>query len=245
MFGQNPIRKQQRYTDGQSLFVEEIFNTIQGEGPYAGCPATFIRLSGCNLRCTFCDTQFEYGMQKMPFSIDKIVRDALDTYDAKIPKLVVLTGGEPLRQNIVPLICKLLEAGVGHIQIETAGTLWLDRLTELIISKENPYVDLVCSPKTPHVHGMVSRLCHHWKYIVQTNGVDLDTGIPNINTQDPTKKRNQVFFPVPYSVDTIWIQPCDEYDDDKNKLNTQTAVEIVRKYGYRLCLQLHKQVGLP
>ena len=139
MFGQNPVRKQD-LTNGSTLYVEEIFNTIQGEGPYAGIPATFVRLSGCNLRCFFCDTQFEKGMNT-PFSIESIL---LDVCDCGVPEVVILTGGEPLRQNVVPLLHRLLETGIKHVQIETAGTLWLEGLQYLLTDGN---VSLVCSPK--------------------------------------------------------------------------------------------------
>lgn len=58
MFGNNPIRKQVLRDDG-ALYISGIFATIQGEGPLTGTPAIFIRLSGCNLQCGFCDTDFE------------------------------------------------------------------------------------------------------------------------------------------------------------------------------------------
>ena len=58
MFGKNPIRPPEK-GDGSILFVQEIFPTLQGEGPLAGVPAVFLRLGGCNLACSFCDTEFE------------------------------------------------------------------------------------------------------------------------------------------------------------------------------------------
>jgi len=58
MFGTNPLSKPIE-SDGLYLEVQDIFSTIQGEGPFAGKPAVFLRLAGCNLRCFFCDTDFE------------------------------------------------------------------------------------------------------------------------------------------------------------------------------------------
>ena len=63
MFGKNPIRKA-IFDNADFYEVQEIFLTIQGEGPYAGTPAIFIRLGGCNLACNFCDTEFE-SFEKM------------------------------------------------------------------------------------------------------------------------------------------------------------------------------------
>jgi 7-carboxy-7-deazaguanine synthase len=75
VYGKNPVRKQELTEDG-SLDVVDIFPTIQGEGPNAGRPAVFVRLWGCNLTCSFCDTDFEptpvvyvRDRQQSPFSL--------------------------------------------------------------------------------------------------------------------------------------------------------------------------------
>jgi organic radical activating enzyme len=64
MFGKNATLKRE-LSDGQLLYVQEVFRTIQGEGPHAGLPATFVRLWGCHLKCYFCDTDFESNKQAM------------------------------------------------------------------------------------------------------------------------------------------------------------------------------------
>ena len=68
MFGTNPSRKQV-LDDGQELWVQEVFYTLQGEGPFSGQPALFIRLAGCNLRCFWCDTEFESSTWRPGLSI--------------------------------------------------------------------------------------------------------------------------------------------------------------------------------
>ena len=87
------------------MFLTEIFKSIQGEGTRAGLPCIFVRLTGCNLRCTWCDTAYAFhGGKKM--SIDEVLsrvdelagrREGTDTPYATVP-LVELTGGEPLLQ---------------------------------------------------------------------------------------------------------------------------------------------------
>src|SRR5262245_23888824 len=121
MFGKNALLKQDLDESG-ALWVQEMFHTIQGEGPFTGLPAVFIRLGGCNLKCHFCDTDFESSTWRPSHDelIDKF--NALET--AETTRLVVLTGGEPFRQNAVPLMTTLLAAG-WTIQVETAGLLWL------------------------------------------------------------------------------------------------------------------------
>src|SRR6516164_7039069 len=101
------------------MFVTEIFKSIQGEGTRAGLPCIFVRLTGCNLRCTWCDTAYAFhGGKKM--SVEEVVArvDGLagraargKIAEAAVP-LVELTGGEPLLQEeIYPLAEKLLAAG--------------------------------------------------------------------------------------------------------------------------------------
>ena len=90
--------------NGAVLQVNEIFYSIEGEGLRVGQPTTFVRLARCNLRCFFCDTEFD-SFEEM--TIAQIV-DEVKRHSAK---WVCLTGGEPLGQNITPLCRKLVSAG--------------------------------------------------------------------------------------------------------------------------------------
>ncbi|MCJ7679800.1 MAG: 7-carboxy-7-deazaguanine synthase QueE [Candidatus Aminicenantes bacterium] len=103
-----------------TLKIKEIFASVQGEGLRMGRPTLFIRLSGCNLRCSFCDTQsaWEEGEE---FSIEDIL-SAVDRVRKKLPaEWICLTGGEPLTQNVRPL-CETLKKKGYSIQVETNGT---------------------------------------------------------------------------------------------------------------------------
>ncbi len=96
----------------------EIFTSIQGESTYAGLPCTFIRLTGCNLRCLYCDTTYAY-QEGVDHTIDSLVDEALRA-DAEV---VEVTGGEPLGQEETPLLVKaLLEKGSGKVLVETNGS---------------------------------------------------------------------------------------------------------------------------
>jgi len=105
-----------------TLPISETFTSIQGEGKLTGVPSWFCRVSGCNLRCTWCDTP--YASWKPEFTkrtIDELVKDA----KASGTNHAVLTGGEPmLFEQLVPLSNQLVAHGF-HITIETAGTLTL------------------------------------------------------------------------------------------------------------------------
>ena len=235
MFGKNRIMKQE-LTSGP-FWVQEIFYTIQGEGPFAGEAAIFIRLGGCNLKCYFCDTDFESS--KLFLTAQEILAEV-----AKYPaKLVVLTGGEPFRQNLA-LICKTLVPHEYRIQIETAGTLWQDEFEELM---EDGDVTIVCSPKTGKVHPKVEEYCYDWKYIIQMGAVDPEDGLPNESTQ----KEGQYLKLFRPSFGIIWLQPMAEYlpdgspDEDRTGSNMQFAAALCMKHDYRLTLQMHKILGLP
>jgi 7-carboxy-7-deazaguanine synthase len=100
--------------------ISEIFYSIQGEGMLSGVPSVFVRTSGCNLRCTWCDTPYtSWNPEGEDLSLDAILEQVLQ-YDATH---VVVTGGEPLIQpDLVPLAKRLKDAGL-HITVETAGTV--------------------------------------------------------------------------------------------------------------------------
>src|SRR5258708_30402864 len=119
------------------MFITEIFKSIQGEGTRAGLPCVFVRLTGCNLRCTWCDTAYAFhGGKKM--SVDEVLarvdelagrRASSDAARATVP-LVELTGGEPLLQEeIYEVAEKLLAAGY-TVMIETSGERFVGRLPQ-------------------------------------------------------------------------------------------------------------------
>lgn len=101
--------------------LAELFYSIQGEGKFVGMPSVFVRASGCNLRCTWCDTPYaSWEPEGEDVSVDEIIRRVL-AYPARH---VVLTGGEPMiMPDIVPL-CRALKAEGKHLTIETAGTVY-------------------------------------------------------------------------------------------------------------------------
>ena len=111
--------------------INEIFYSLQGEGHYTGTPAVFVRFAGCNLKCSFCDTDFTSFTE---MTEDDIVRET-GQYPANH---IVITGGEPTLQITASLVSKLHEAGK-YVQIETNGTN---------ILPEGCNIDWVtCSPK--------------------------------------------------------------------------------------------------
>lgn len=243
MKGSNPIRRQE-LGDGLTLHVEEVWRTIQGEGPFAGVPAVFVRLAGCWLKCFFCDTQFEAGMAREPVNVAALLGQVAALAD-KI-RLVVLTGGDPLRQNIVPLVSLLTTEGF-HVQIETAGVSWVPGLEEFMdlrpASMTEGYCSIVCSPKTGKVCDEVEWHACAWKYIVRAGDLrDPIDGLPLMSTQVEGKVQR---LARPGHAGETYLQPCDEGDVETNQANAKKCAELALRYGYRVSIQQHKILQLP
>lgn len=226
-----PIEKQVSHENG-AVDVHSIFHTIQGEGPFAGWPATFIRLAGCNLQCPGCDTDYTRNRQLMELHE---VLDILDRWKVGLGHLVVITGGEPFRQNIGRLVECLLEADF-RVQIETNGTLY----QELPWSHES--LTIVCSPKAGAINAQLEPHIDAYKYVLDADHVSSKDGLPG----KTLLRDNHVARPVDDGTDgRIYVSPLDEGSIYKNKKNTETAIATCMKYGYILCLQIHKVIGLP
>jgi 7-carboxy-7-deazaguanine synthase len=113
--------------------IAEIYASLQGEGLLAGTPSTFIRTSGCNLRCHWCDTPFTSWE---PVGDQRSVDEILDAVAALDRDHVVITGGEPLLFPEVSELCQRLRHRGCHVTIETAGTVWLD--TDAVLMSISP-----------------------------------------------------------------------------------------------------------
>lgn len=114
--------------------IAEIFRSLQGEGFLTGTPSVFVRTSGCNLRCWFCDTPYtSWEPEGEDLSVDEIVGQVDELLGTGDPcRHAVLTGGEPmLFAELVPLAAALNERGL-HITVETAGTLHLSLACDLM-----------------------------------------------------------------------------------------------------------------
>jgi len=224
MFGQNPKRSILN-GDGTRLEVKSIFKTIQGEGIFVGSPAIFIRLGGCNLACNFCDTEFE---DFELVDIDKILNKAesltLNSKNEKSINLVVITGGEPMRQPIELLCRKLLDLDF-KVQIETNGTLYRS------LPKG---VSIICSPKASKTGYSKIRedllpQISAVKFIIAKNILEYSI-IPEVG---------QTAYNIP-----VFVQPMDQNDQKLNDENNELAVKLALESGARLSLQTHKFLGI-
>ena len=199
--------------------VNDIFYSLQGEGRNTGRAAVFVRFSGCNLRCSFCDTDFS-SFREM--TSDEIIKE-ISQYPARF---VVLTGGEPTLQVTVAFVNQLHEAGF-EVAIETNGTLPIpENIDWVTVSpKGSPF------STSPLGEGYVGRKADEIKVIFDGK----------INPEDylsfPQEGISEVFF---------YLQPCDVGDPVRNKEIVDACVAYIKEHPqWRLSLQTHKLVGFP
>jgi organic radical activating enzyme len=225
------------HLDDGSLLVHSIFLTIQGEGPNVGRPAIFVRLAECNLQCPGCDTTYTGDMvERLYFNdITRKIED-IQRWQCLVKPLIVITGGEPLRQNLVPLINWLIKHHY-HVQIETNGTLGINTET---LSRDARYdLEIVVSPKTNKVVESLHEFIIAYKYVVSENEID-DDGMPKTVLGLPTRPAR----PHTGYTGAVYIQPADEADPEANSRNLDAAIRACLMHGHTLCLQTHKIIGL-
>ena len=119
-----------------ALRITEIFYSLQGEARTVGLPTVFVRLTGCPLRCVYCDTEYAFSGGEL-FSIDRVAEQVASHQ----PRYVTVTGGEPLAEkNCLPLLGRLCDAGY-EVSLETGGAMSLAGV--------DPRVVTVLDLKTP------------------------------------------------------------------------------------------------
>lgn len=203
------------------LKVNEIFRSIQGEGIRLGCRTIFVRLTGCNLRCPFCDTQYAFDRGK-DMSIDDIM-EAVNRIGIE-GDWVCITGGEPTIQNIDPLI-KALHDQKYNVSLETNGSsvntkIFVERVDFLTISPKPDNLDNFYISKL--------NLANELKFVITCKD-DLEW------MQDFFRGFMAITWKIP-----IFLQPC-----DNNKKVALLIMDYLRDHPhFRLGVQLHKVYGV-
>jgi organic radical activating enzyme len=228
--------------DGKTLLVHSLFDTIQGEGPFVGSPAFFVRLAGCNLQCPRCDTDYTSNVDKM-----EVVSLAAYVRNSTTSDLVVITGGEPFRQNILPLCAVLIKQHSLHVQIETNGRLLPQDMPLLRRLLRSGNLTIVVSPKTSTLNEDLARMAACYKYVVRDGEIAPD-GLPNTGVLGyQTVTRSKVARPPEGYMGVVYVQPEDSGDLVLNTANMRAAAFAVqhsnRTYNLRLGCQLHKIAG--
>jgi len=223
------------------MFITEIFKSIQGEGTRAGLPCIFVRLTGCNLRCTWCDTAYAFhgGQKVTPDEVMERVESLNRRSDGSAAgiSLVELTGGEPLLQEeVYPLAERLLAAGY-TVMIETSGERFVGRLPKEVIK----IVDVKCpdsgEPDTFDPRNLAELSANDEVKFVISSRKDYEFAREfTCQHRLPERVREVLFSPV--------------HDDPNGKwrgLEPRELVEWMLEDGLpvRLGLQLHKIVWDP
>lgn len=199
MFGNNEIVGQRYFKEraDNELFVTSMFQTLQGEGPYRGHPAFFIRLAKCNLNCVFCDTFFDDGdwltFDQIEEKMEKTIDNFYSSIKSKRPEwtrhsenkkknmVLVITGGEPLLQKNLGPFLERMNKIFKHTQIESNGIIHQPSIpleTTLVISPK--CLEEQARPvKYIHAHGANLERAHCLKFVMEANPESPYSSIPD------------------------------------------------------------------
>ena len=151
-----------------------------------------------------------------------------------------------MRQNIAPL-CHALINAQHKVQIETAGSFWLDAWPDNLKTARYD-IDIIVSPKTALINSFIRDNAEGWKYIIScAASFDPHDGLPIYDTQSLTRPYARPLAKPPHGFppSRVYLQPMDEEDAAKNYANRGLCAEIAKKRGYRVSLQVHKILGVP
>lgn len=208
-----------------ALRINEIFYSIQGEGSRAGEPCVFIRLTGCGLRCSYCDTEYAF-YEGEDRSLERIVNE-VRSFDCN---LIELTGGEPLEQDgVYPLMHMLCDSGY-EVMIETGGHIDIGKID----SRVKRIVDL----KTPSSGMQMKNYYRNIEYLTKSDEVKFVIG----NRADYLWSKEQIeFFGLAEKAGTILFSPALTPAPEGEGFLRDLAQWILEdKLPVRFQIQLHK-----
>jgi len=207
--------------------ISEIFHSIQGEGKLLGIPSTFIRLTGCNLRCIWCDTPYaSWNPQGSEMSITEIMTEVMKWR----PSHIVLTGGEPmLSKETTQLITELKKSNL-HITLETAATLWLDDLPPIDLASISPKLSNAQTPNSINLPILQKFATDNrftdrqWKFVIsrQQDLAELEDLLTRLNISS-----HDVLL-MPEGIDATILAERGRW-----------LAETCKHHGYRFCPRLH------
>jgi 7-carboxy-7-deazaguanine synthase len=220
--------------------ITEIYKSLQGESTYAGLPCVFVRLTGCNLRCSWCDSEFSfYGGQKM----------TLDEVLAEVEKLspggglVEITGGEPMLQEreVVPLMERLIEAGY-KVLLETSGERGLERVPEQVIK----IVDVKCTnsgePDTFAIENLETLRPHDEVKFVLSDRTDYEFARDFVRRHGLAERVHAVLFSPAFQKEASGARATSHCLLDPQELAQWILADNLPA---RLSLQVHKLIWDP
>lgn len=220
--------------------ITEIYKSLQGESTYAGLPCIFVRLTGCNLRCAWCDSEYTFqGGVKM--TLDQVLKEVRRLNPDG--GLVEITGGEPMLQQreVVPLMQCLVEAGY-KVLLETSGERPLASVPLEVVK----VVDVKCPDSgegdTFQLENLKALATHDELKFVLSSRNDYDFAVDFVRKHDLSSKVNAILFSPAFRKDATGAR-----DASHCLLDPQNVAEwiIADNVPVRLGLQLHKFVWDP
>ena len=223
------------------MLISEIFYSIQGEGELTGIPSVFVRTSGCNLRCNWCDTMYaSWQPEGAEMSVGQIVAEVLK-YPASH---CVLTGGEPMVAKGIRELASALRLAGKHITIETAATVTPDGIAcDLAslspkLSNSTPDQRLPEAWRKKHdqlrwqpgvIRDWITHFPFQLKFVVTSAAdlVEINLLLHEVGVKIPSAK----ILLMPEGISAAAIRGRDE-----------TLVEICKQSGYRYCNRLHVEI---
>lgn len=220
------------------MLISEIYESLQGEGQLTGAPSVFIRTSGCNLRCGFCDTPFtSWKPEGKPTTIAQVI-ERVQQFTAQH---VVITGGEPMLSKEIVEISKAIKRENKHITVETAGTIFKDLSCDLMsispkLSNSTPAAGRAgewrerheATRNQPHViNRLIQTYDYQLKYVV-AQPADVDE--IQIHLAQLTN----------WAPDRIWLMPEGVNQEELNR-KQQWLAPLCAKLGFAFCPRMHIQ----
>ncbi len=207
--------------------VNEIFLSIQGEGIQTGIPTTFVRTSGCNMECDWCDTAYAQDSES---GKDMTIDEIMSKVKANSVNHVCLTGGEPLlQQDAIALVERLAKEGY-FVSIETNGSLPIDEFLVLDASKVTVSMDIKCPSSGMTEYNRIENLgklrpTDQLKFVIKD---EKDFEFTK-RTLMAHKINCQIVFQPVYGSDPRWL----------TEMVLQSGLKC---YGVRVMLQVHKLI---
>ena len=220
--------------------ISEIYKSLQGESTYAGLPCVFVRLTGCNLRCSWCDSEFSfYGGRKMA------LQDVLSEVARLGPSggLVEITGGEPMLQEreVIPLMEQLLDADY-QVLLETSGERVLTRVPKAVIK----IVDVKCPQsgegETFAMENLKALQRHDELKFVLTGRTDYEFARDFVSNHQLAKRVHAILFSPAFEKTASGARDTSHCQLDPQQLAEWILADDVPA---RLSLQIHKLIWDP
>lgn len=220
----------------------EVFYTVQGEGPRTGVPVVFVRVSGCNLNCSWCDTQYTWNWNVFDQSREQVfvpVEEVVDLIrkQAGDCRAIVITGGEPTLQwkSLVSMIDLLRSDGEKwFVELETNGSIVPN---DELFSRVDEFN---CSPKLKHSSNMKEKRFNQEALTKHNEGnktvFKFVVGSPT-DIDEVVEIQQQINIPT----EKIWIMP-EGINSAAIADKLPWVVELCKKYGFKVCNRMHVQI---